>query len=493
MKSLNINYKSWRIIFISLIAICFVRCETLDETPMSFIAPENFFETIPQCETALAAAMSRLWNEWFDGSYGYGYGYFRHDDQIAGGGLNISPNHADKLWRSHFFALLNINAVLKAVKSGKVEGTPANINQLKAQATFLRAFNYFRLVQMFGALPLYTEENEDPAVNPIARSPIEDVYGLIINDLEFSVQNLPVQWPADKMGRMTKYTAQGMLAKVYLVMATAPLNATENYAKARDAAKAVINASDNPYFLHQDVHDVFKKENKYLTEIMFSFNSNTEDWTTSANIWGPGEIGGWGDYKADPKIDTIWPQQPRKDAYLLTELVPGYGGYSGDTLHYTQWRQQIPSCKKYMMPYITIEEWKQYKTTANFPILRFAEMYLIFAEAENMSNGGPNQEAVNAINVIIDRANGWQENPDYPRLTTSMSKEEFDRAVIRERYFELCFEYDRYFDLVRKKMLGEVNPNHIQDYSEDDYLFPIPQEDLKANPLLTQNPGYPTP
>ena len=110
-----------------------------------------------------------------------------------------------------------------------------------------------------------------------------------------------------------------------------------------------------------------------------------------------------------------------------------------------------------------------------------------------MVNNGPTQAAVEAINQVIDRANGWEENPNYPRVTLAMSAEEFDEAVIRERNFELCFEFDRYFDLIRKRILDVVNPETIENFSEDDYLFPIPQLDLAENPLLTQNPGYPSP
>ncbi len=62
-----------------------------------------------------------------------------------------------------------------------------------------------------------------------------------------------------------------------------------------------------------------------------------------------------------------------------------------------------------------------------------------------------------------------------------------------ERNWELCFEFDRWFDIVRKRILPDVSPKYIQNFSEDDYLFPIPENDLRLNKLLVQNPGYPTP
>ena len=77
-------------------------------------------------------------------------------------------------------------------------------------------------------------------------------------------------------------------------------------------------------------------------------------------------------------------------------------------------------------------------------------------------------------------------------MTTNMSKEDFDTAVIEERNEELCFELgDRWFDLIRKGILKQKSiPSIQQNYTTNDYLFPIPDNDIQLNPLLTQNPGY---
>jgi hypothetical protein len=77
-----------------------------------------------------------------------------------------------------------------------------------------------------------------------------------------------------------------------------------------------------------------------------------------------------------------------------------------------------------------------------------------------------------------------------------MTKQQFDDAIIQQRNWELCFEYDRWFDIQRKRILDKVvDPVYLQNFSENDYLLPIPQKDLRLNLALTQNPGYtdPTP
>lgn len=155
--------------------------------------------------------------------------------------------------------------------------------------------------------------------------------------------------------------------------------------------------------------------------------------------------------------------------------------------------QSIPFCKKFL--YITDADFESYASTANIPIIRFADVLLIYAEAANMANGSPTQAAVDALNKVINRANGYVTNAGHPLATTSMSKAAFDAAVIQERSWELFFEFDRWFDLIRKKMLEQVNPLWSANFDPAGhyYLFPIPVVDLTLNKNLEQNPGYPTP
>jgi hypothetical protein len=92
---------------------------------------------------------------------------------------------------------------------------------------------------------------------------------------------------------------------------------------------------------------------------------------------------------------------------------------------------------------------------------------------------------------VINRANGYVDNAEDPLATTGLTKEEFDEKVIEERNYELCFELDRWFDLIRKHILKEKSlPSIQQNFTDDDYLFPIPLNDIRVNPEITQNPGY---
>lgn len=464
-------------------------CVELDETPMSTLSPDNFYKSTAQVESAFAASMNALIKYW--GGYGTGYErwpqVFVHDDHAYRGNLVIPSSAGKDFWVRHYKALLNINTALFAVLDGTVENaSEEEIDNLIGQAKFLRAYNYFMLVRLFGKVPLYTE-GENPGINPEPRAEIAEIYELIVSDLKDAAEKLPHSWSSDAQGRPTKGTANGLLAKAYITMATAPLSQTGNYALAAAAAKKVMDSGD--YSLVPDIYDVFEYENKYGPEIMWSFIGTHDDKPTDGQIWTVSEAPyyGWGDITCEYYFAEQYPEQPRKNAYLVIY------NEAGD--YYTEWSAaHRPGVKKYL--YGPLDELYGYSMSYNIPILRFADVLLLYAEAANMSEGGPSQAAVDAVNMIIDRANGNSDGIPEARATTSMSQQEFDDMVIEERSWELCFEFDRWFDLSRKRILGDITeksrPDFYVNFTPDDYLFPIPLIDLKLNPLLLpQNPGYP--
>ena len=114
---------------------------------------------------------------------------------------------------------------------------------------------------------------------------------------------------------------------------------------------------------------------------------------------------------------------------------------------------------------------------------------LTYAEADNFLNG-PQPEAIAAFNMVRDRANNYEPNPEAPLLQTgSITREEFLNKILDERLFELNYEHVRIFDLVRHRMLQEANPLN-PDFDEGDYLFPIPLGEIEETEgRVKQNPG----
>jgi hypothetical protein len=275
-------------------------------------------------------------------------------------------------------------------------------------------------------------------------------------------------------------------------MATYPLNDASYYKKAADAAQSVI--SSGIYSLTNGCENVFLPANKYSSEMIWSYNSTYDDRTSAARGWAPSEWldGGWDAAIVDTAFEHHWYPQPRKDAYLLLTL----DGNPNSQPYTTAFAVSSPFCKKFFY-YMKPSDFITNQCANNFPIIRYADVLLIYAEAANQANGAPTQAACDAINKVIDRANGYVPNAGHPLLNPNMSKQAFDNAVIQERSWELCFEMpDRWFDICRKRILDKVSapyPQYMSHYTPDDYLFPIPQNELKLDKLLTQNPGYPTP
>lgn len=458
-------------------------CVNLDEEPKDFPSPDNFYATPDQIISALTGSMAAMYSQW--DNYSYGWAEFA-DDANDNTTLAFEASHANWVWRAHYRSIADLNPVIKALNEDKLgtSATQQQKNEFMGQAKFIRAFNYFVLVRAYGDVPLITEET-DVVNGEISRQPITDVYNLIISDLEAARNFLPEAWP-DFPGRPSKDAARALLAKVYLTMASEPLKDASYASKARDMALEVMNAGQHS--LIPDVHDVFKIENKLGPENIWCFNATSDDIATPPQIWLPGSMAfGWMDFGLRRQWALAYPDEPRRDAYMILE------DWNGDSWEDFSWRGS-PPVRKFV--YDDRETLERLQSTANVPLLRFADVLLMFAEADNMVNGGPTQAAVDAVNQIIDRANDGAANPNHPRVTTAMTQVEFDSAVIQERNLELFFEYDRWFDLIRKGILCDVwdgSPDIEANCDENDYLWPIPQADLRLNPLMTQNPGYPSP
>jgi hypothetical protein len=468
-----------------LLIMTVISCQKLTESPDAISTPSNFYSTTAQCEASYAGSMNVLFPTW--GGYQNPLGF--PDGQFEGASLDFSVLSFNDLWTWHYKAISNVNAVLKAVKAGSLAGnSEETIADIVAQGRFLRAFNYFTLVRLYGKIPYITEDTPDPVTTPLtpeSRLEIAAVYDLIEADLTYAAENLG-DYNSATPGKPNKWIAKGFLAKVYLTRATAPLNQADNYAKARDMADDVI--MNGPYTLLPKFEDVFKTSNNNSMETMFAFRSSPDAPYMPGNVWAPSEMDGW----SGGPVKILWatnvyPEQPRKHSYILSDFTSDIYDPSAPEINFTQSADGVPYVGKYNMPNLTYDEQVSGAPSGiEMKILRFADILMIYAEAANMADGGPTQLAVDRLNLIIDRANEGTGTEE--RASTAMSQADFDKKVIDERSFELCFENDRYFDVLRKRLLKDVNlPDNAQGYDENDYLLPIPPLDAKA---IGQNAGY---
>lgn len=218
------------------------------------------------------------------------------DGQYDGANLDFSVGSYNELWTWHYKSIANINAVLKAVKGGSLAGNAAaDITNIVAQGRFLRAFNYFTLVRLYGKIPYITEDKPDPINTPLtpeSRMGIAAVYDLIKADLVYAAAKI-ADYDASTPGKPNKCVAKGFLAKVYLTRASAPLNQADNYAKARSMADDII--VNGGYMLLSSFSDVFKTANNSNKEVMFAFRTTSDAPYMPGNVWAPSEMDGWMD------------------------------------------------------------------------------------------------------------------------------------------------------------------------------------------------------
>ena len=141
----------------------------------------------------------------------------------------------------------------------------------------------------------------------------------------------------------------------------------------------------------------------------------------------------------------------------------------------------------------------QNQSDDNWPLLRYADVLLMYAEALNETSGTPPQEAIELVNQIRRRAFGLPQNAISARdLWPSMTAdtESFRNAIYLERRLELAFEGHRWFDLIRTGTYQTVMNSHFgssSPYKVESYhrLFPVPQQEIDINPLLKpNNEGY---
>jgi len=131
----------------------------------------------------------------------------------------------------------------------------------------------------------------------------------------------------------------------------------------------------------------------------------------------------------------------------------------------------------------------------DFPIYRYPEVLLIFAEADNQINNGPTQLALERLNMVHRRAYGYPPAAVSPvdfTLQTAPTAQAFRDLVLRERAYEFLCEHKRWFDLIRTKTVKQVTLEAKGVVISDNFLlFPIPQQEMDNNPSIgQQNPGY---
>lgn len=473
-------------------------CTSLVEEPQGLLTPDSFYSTTQDLQAGVVAAY-RPFMEYYLNAQG-GLPAMGGDDVTTREGGNKEPyrgfdrftaNPAYEWLKMHtwdplFQTIFHANAVINNYEN--VSPSFAR-DAIAGEASFLRAWAYFRLVRTFGPVPLITgtATGEEP------RDPVDLIYTQIIADLQFAEEKLPGIWFGEP-GRVTKWGAKSLLAKVYLTSAGWPLNQTGNYSAAAAKAKEVIDGSTHR--LEANFADLWQEANENNNESILAVQACADcgDWGLANrmpySIGAEAEEGGWDDYYAEIEFFESFPDGPRKDATFQTT----FGGS-------TPWENTVQA-----HPYYHKTRGFQVAqiNSLNEYVIRLADVYLMYAEAQNKADGSPNADAYSAINKVRRRAAGANiNNPNGTVDLTGLSGEDFHKAVLDERAWELCAEWERWFDLVRNQMVAEATANrrfadelplnasvdvNSEASFEPYYWAPIPQNEMLLRPDWEQNP-----
>ncbi|MBN8859163.1 MAG: RagB/SusD family nutrient uptake outer membrane protein [Sphingobacteriales bacterium] len=474
------------ICFIPFIALLSGCKKILEEKPKTFVSPDAFYTSPSAYELTVIGIYRTIpstlgANNWLSresfsdiigtvsGAYEQGLPVYQNNHQPFF--YNVRA-----LWSNHYAIVKDANFIIKKIENATIL-TDAQKNSYTAEARFLRAYAYFQLVQLFGDVSLRTDPLEDLTNVQIGRSPQQDVYNLIIDDLKFAETNLPKDAPT--IGRVYKLVATALLAKVYLTMAGNPLNQTAHYADARDKALEVINSGT--FTLKDDYADVFH-HTSYTSESIWEQTYQPGvggNPLMSNSATAPGYT-----YILTPAAWFInsFPNGDQRKAWGIKE---NYAAPSGTLAPFFQ-------------KFVNLDWIDQGVITSNagkleytIPLLRLGEMYLIAAEAENEINGPGN--AYQYINKIRWRARINKSDPAAVPDLSGLSKDEFRAAVLMERKWELHLEGSTWYDLKRTNTLSR-----IQDIRGDDLVHPIgaynntwyiPDNEITNN-NIPQNPTY---
>lgn len=481
-------------------------CESwLDESPRSELVLNDFYKNADHAEAAVAAIYAFNRGMYLSaGTYGetpfamleMSTGHFvtkvgQAQYAIESGNLDVKPESPYTLswWQNSYQGIEAANLALD-----NIPGIPmdeARKNQLLGEARFFRAYYYFNLVRLFGDVPMKTKSTASPDDGQLGKSSVSEIYSSVIVPDLIAAEDAGLP-NTSTTGRVSLGAVKSLLAKVYLTMAGYPLQQPDKYALARDKAEEVIESNSYTLFQSDGSETYFDKLNNvnydYTGEHIFMSNfaqgiSNAyiPAYLTplEANITASIEFGGL--YPTQSLLDTYDEddQRAQDHGYYYQSLQVGSTNYTFPWAIYKHFDKNI----------ITLSP----QSGKDFPILRFPEVLLIYAEAQNEADGAPNAAAYDAINSIRARA-GVDD-------LSGLSQVNFREAIWRERVWELSSENLVWFDMVRTRkaflttnstfvdLLSYTLPSSNVTLKERNLVFPIPSREVQAS-SLQQNPGY---
>ncbi len=379
----------------------------------------------------------------------------------------VDPNNvqSEDFYQSMYDVIFRANNIMNFIEVADA----ANQARYMGEAKFLRAFAYFKLVRLFGDVPMVTEVvGAEDTEALFTRIPAAQIYAQIATDLQDAINGLDNTFKS----RASKAAAQGLLAKVYLTQEN------PNYSEAQALCEAIVTSGE--YALVENFHDVFYDElnDEIIFAIQYELGNTLESQSFSSEF-------------------TATFRQGREDGHNMVNdnLVADFQTLGGNRTEVSYWNTgRWIEVAKFLpggsdITTVPPSYGSSPRDAGNDAIiLRYADVLLMHAEAilagrAETADGA----AINSYMEVRKRA-GFTDD-DRP---TSLTRE----ALLAERRVELAFENQRFYDLLRFGLADVVLTAHAAEMGYSSYnarqlLLPIPAREINlSGGLLTQNPGY---
>ncbi len=462
-------------------------CQTdfLEEEAIDFIVDTNFWQTKEDAFSGVNATYNALisssiimryvtevemWSDCCDGRTGNSAlaGSFHHNEGIMDRREDIWKQFYTVVNRSNL-AILNIPDIPQFAEQ----------DQLLGEGYFLRAFCYFNIVRLWDAVPLRVNPvNSLDEIN-ITRTPVTIIYEQIISDLNEAKNKLP---DSNEMGRVDKNAALTLLAAVHLNRG--------NWAEAKSYAKEVINSG--AYRLADSFEVLFDADVPATEELIFFVRMASELGQSNYLVpylqhWdNPEASTGWAaDIGNKKSYLSTWDDADLRKSWSIYDKTTPLINENGDTVYINSENIHF---NKYRDPY-----WES-GISLNFPFLRYADVLLIYSEADIKDDGTLSNQGLEYWNMVRRRGYGKDINSvSSIDILTGLSKDDYLELLLDERGKEFLFETKRWYDLKRFNKVQEKITEAGYEYNDWILLWPIPTDEINNNELINQedqNPGY---
>lgn len=502
-------------------------CQLLSLEP-DFVTPETTYKTEDDVLAALTGTYNALmgrYNRLYNGPYythmsvsdEFYFTSYQPAQDIRIYSFDASDTEVQKMWAGLYQCISRANYLIHHVAKSGLDSE--KVMAYVGEAKFLRAYSYFLLVTQFGSVPMPLE----PTFSPDSRyflpqSSIREIYAQIEKDMKeaeavvLDITDLPTN------ERISVTGVQAVLARVYMSMAGQPLMETARYKDAAEYCEKVI--SSEMHDLNPDYKQIFINQIKNISEPKECI------WEIAAhgnNLSGEVQAGQLGIVNG---ISCVSEEVGYSSGSIRTPIKL-WNSFMGENDTRRDWciasyyyKQKEGTLDVEKIDWPDTKIWERYPgkwrreyeegvkaksfNSTNFPVIRYADVLLMKAEAMNAIRKGPNYEAYLLVNQVRKRALG-KDAAGY-ELPGELDYQQFLDAIKKERMVELCFEGIRKTDLLRwgdlignvremGKGLKEYFPNNSyylvgENISERNLFFPIPTAEYSMNKNIKQNNGW---